>query len=89
MSAAEIERLGKLRAVGDLLVHPYTAAGRFVAPDLAARAIAISIEQLRRIPTVVAIAAGTAKTEAIRGALATGVIGVLVTDAPTARGVLE
>lgn len=89
LSAAEIERLGKLRAVGDLLVHPYTAAGRFVAPDLAARAIAISIEQLRRIPTVVAIAAGTAKTEAIRGALATGVIGVLVTDAPTARGVLE
>jgi DNA-binding transcriptional regulator LsrR (DeoR family) len=88
LTAAELDRLGKLGAVGDLLVHPFTAAGRFVAPDLAARAIAISIEQLRRVPTVVAIAAGTAKIAAIRGALATGVIGVLVTDAPTARGVL-
>lgn len=88
LTAIEVDRLAKLGAVGDLLVHPFTAAGRFVAPDLAARAIAISIEQLRRVPTVVAIAAGTAKITAIRGALATGVIGVLVTDAPTARGVL-
>jgi DNA-binding transcriptional regulator LsrR (DeoR family) len=80
--------LGRLGAVGDLLVHPFTAAGSFVAPDLAERAIAISIDQLRRVPTVVAIAAGTAKVAAIRGALATGVIGVLVTDAATARGLL-
>jgi DNA-binding transcriptional regulator LsrR (DeoR family) len=89
LAAADIDRLAKLGAVGDLLVHPFTAAGRFVAPDLAGRAIAISIEQLRRVPTVVAIAAGTAKVAAIRGALATGVIGVLVTDASTARGVLR
>lgn len=88
LTATELDGLAKLGAVGDLLVHPFTAAGRFVAPDLAGRAIAISIEQLRRVPTVIAIAAGTAKVTAIRGALATGVIGVLVTDAPTARGVL-
>jgi DNA-binding transcriptional regulator LsrR (DeoR family) len=89
LSAAETGRLAGLGAVGDLLVHPFTAAGRFVAPDLAVRAIAISIDQLRRVPTVVAVAAGTAKVVAIRGALATGVIGVLVTDAPTARGMLR
>ena len=88
LSATELDRLAGLGAVGDLLVHPFTADGRFVAPDLAVRAIAISIEQLRRVPTVVAIAAGTAKIAAIRGALATGVIGVLVTDAPTATGIL-
>ena len=89
LTAAELDRLGRLGAVGDLLVHPFTVAGRFVAPDLAARAIAISIEMLRRVPTVVAVAAGSAKVEAIRGALATGVVGVLVTDAPTARGMLR
>jgi DNA-binding transcriptional regulator LsrR (DeoR family) len=88
LTPAELDRLGRLGAVGDLLVHPFTAAGSFVAPDLAERAIAISIDQLRRVPTVVAIAAGTAKVAAIRGALATGVIGVLVTDAATARGLL-
>jgi deoxyribonucleoside regulator len=89
LAAAEVERLSKLGAVGDLIVHPFTADGRFVAPGLAARAIAISIEQLRRVPTVVAIAAGAAKVAAIRGALTTGVVGVLVTDAPTARGILR
>ena len=83
--AGELTRLG---AVGDLLVHPFTIDGRFVAPALAARAIAISIDQLRAVPTVVAVASGVAKVAAVRGALRTGVIGVLVTDATTARGVL-
>jgi DNA-binding transcriptional regulator LsrR (DeoR family) len=85
---AELERLARLGAVGDLLVHPFTADGSFVAADLAARAIAISIDQLRRVPSVVAVAAGATKVEAIAGALATGVVGVLVTDAPTARGLV-
>jgi DNA-binding transcriptional regulator LsrR (DeoR family) len=85
---SEATRLTRLGAVGDLLVHPFTADGRFVAADLAERAIAISIAQLRRVPSVVAVAAGPAKVAAIRGALRTGVVGVLVTDAPTADGLL-
>jgi DNA-binding transcriptional regulator LsrR (DeoR family) len=88
LATGELRRLTALGAVGDLLVHPFTADGRFVGADLAERAIAISIDQLRRVPSVVAVAAGLAKVEAIRGALATGVVGVLVTDAPTARGLL-
>jgi DNA-binding transcriptional regulator LsrR (DeoR family) len=88
LSAAEAARLATLGAIGDLLVHPFTAEGRFVAPDLAARAIAISIDELRRVPSVVAVAAGPAKVAAIRGALLTGVVGVLVTDAATAVGLL-
>jgi DNA-binding transcriptional regulator LsrR (DeoR family) len=86
LSRAEVARLARLGAVGDLLVHPFTADGAFVAPDLAERAIAISIDDLRRVPSVVAVAAGPAKVTAIRGALRTGVVGVLVTDAATARG---
>lgn len=88
LTAVEAADLAALGAVGDLIVHPFTADGRFVAAGLADRAIAISIEQLRAVPTVVAVAAGVAKVAAIRGALATGVIGVLVTDAPTAAGLL-
>lgn len=88
LNAAELEQLSGLGAVGDLLVHAFTADGRFVAPDLTGRAIAISIEQLRRIPHVVAVAAGLAKVAAIGGALATGVISVLVTDATTAGALL-
>ncbi|MEA2519043.1 MAG: hypothetical protein QOF49_1123 [Chloroflexota bacterium] len=88
LTAAEIDELAALGAVGDLIVHPFTADGRFVAGGPADRAIAISIDQLRAVPTVVAVATGAAKVTAIRAALTTGVVGVLVTDAPTAAGLL-
>jgi DNA-binding transcriptional regulator LsrR (DeoR family) len=88
LSVADARRLVRAGAVGDLLVHPFTASGRFLAPGLAARALAIGIDDLRRIPTVVAVASGRAKVGAIRGALATGVIGVLVTSADTARALV-
>ena len=84
----EIDRLMRQGAVGDLLVHPFDGSGRFVAPELARRAMAIGVDQLRRVATVVAVAAGAAKVGAIRGALATTVIRVLVTDAAVARGLL-
>lgn len=86
---ADVARLVAQGAVGDLVVHPFDAAGRFVAPELAARAIAIGVDDLRAVPRVVAVAAGTGKAAAIHGALASGLIDVLVIDAPTARAVLE
>jgi DNA-binding transcriptional regulator LsrR (DeoR family) len=88
LGTADLKRLVRQGAVGDLLVHPFTSDGTFLAPDLAARAIAIGIDELRRVPTVVAVAAGSQKIEAIRGALATEIVTVLVTNATTARGVL-
>ena len=84
----EVLRLTELGAVGDLVVHPFDATGRFVAPDLAERAVAIGVEELRRVRRVVAVASGTRKAGAIRGALKSGVIRMLVTDGPTARAVL-
>lgn len=88
LGPADVERLVGLGAVGDLIVHPFDLEGRFVAPDLGRRAIAVSVEQLRRVPRVVAVAAGPAKGAAIRGALATGVLDVLVTDAAAADAAL-
>ncbi|MGZ9161111.1 MAG: sugar-binding transcriptional regulator [Candidatus Limnocylindrales bacterium] len=88
LGAAEIGRLVGLGAIGDLVVHPFDRDGRFVAPDLAARAISIGVEDLRAVRRVVAIAVGSGKAGAIRGALASGIVRILVTDAPTARAVL-
>jgi DNA-binding transcriptional regulator LsrR (DeoR family) len=85
----EIATLRAAGAVGDLVVHPIDAEGRPVAPELAQRAIAIDLDALRRVRRVVAIAAGREKAAAIRGALASGIVRVLVTDASTARQVLE
>jgi DNA-binding transcriptional regulator LsrR (DeoR family) len=74
--------------VGDLIVHAFDRDGQFVATDLSARAMAIGVQQLRRARRVVAVAAGAGKAEAIRGALRTGVVRILVTDAAAARAVV-
>ena len=76
----DVEHLRRVGAVGDLVVHSFDANGRFAAPDIARRAIAIDVETLRRVPRVIAVAAGAAKARAIRGALSSGVVTVLVTD---------
>jgi deoxyribonucleoside regulator len=69
--------------------------GRFFCRDgepgghLDARTIAIEWNQLRAIPMVVAVAEGLAKVEAILGALASGCVDVLITDASTAAALSE
>ena len=68
---------------------------RFFTPEgepvhvLDDRLIAIEWEELKRIPLVVAMAAGQDKREAILGALKARCINVLVTDESTARAVLK
>jgi DNA-binding transcriptional regulator LsrR (DeoR family) len=84
----DIARLRAAGAVGDLVVHAFDRAGTFVATDVSARAMAIDIAQLRRTPRIVAVASGAAKAEAIRGALRTGLVRILVTDAAAARAVV-
>lgn len=75
-------------AVGNVNTRFFDAAGRPVG-NLDRRTIAIEWRDLRAIPTVVAIAAGAEKVAAIRGALVTGAIDVLVTDDLTANELLE
>ena len=68
---------------------------RFFTPEgdpvhvLDDRLIAIEWEALKLIPTVVAMASGLEKRDAILGALRAGVVSVLVTDETTARAVLR
>jgi DNA-binding transcriptional regulator LsrR (DeoR family) len=57
-------------------------------PGLADRVIAISAEQLRQVPEVIAVAGGVKKAEAIRAVLKAGFVTALVTDAGAARALL-
>ena len=74
-------------AVGDVCARFFDVQGRPVS-TIDDRLIAVEREQLGRIPTVVAVACGSEKYEAIRGALRTGYVDVLVTDESTARALL-
>jgi DNA-binding transcriptional regulator LsrR (DeoR family) len=83
---AEIRQAG---AVGDILGRYYDVQGILLDHPVNRRAIALSLEALRRIPTVILASGGPAKVEAIVGALRGRFCTVLVTDEQTARGVLE
>jgi deoxyribonucleoside regulator len=84
LNAADRNSLLQSDAVGDVSSRFFDINGKPVA-DLDDRLIAIEREELARIPTVVAVAAGPEKYTAIQGALRTGYVDVLITDETTAK----
>jgi deoxyribonucleoside regulator len=79
VSALDVQRLIRLGAVGSMNARFYDAVGRPVT-WLDDRTVGISWEELGAIPLVVAVAGGAHKAEAIRAALKTRCVTVLVTD---------
>jgi deoxyribonucleoside regulator len=76
-------------AVGDIAGQMFTQKGQPHPHELSERIIGLTLEELRHIPTVVAVALGTAKATAILGALRTGVVNVLSTDDGAASEILR
>ena len=88
-SATELACYARRGAVGDLLGCFYDRDGRLLDLELHQQLVSLPLEDLRRIPEVVGIAAGPRKVAAILGALRGRWIDVLITDQPTAEAVLE
>jgi DNA-binding transcriptional regulator LsrR (DeoR family) len=82
----ELLRLGVCADVSGVFL---SAEGEPVGPHLGERMIGIDAEQMRAIPEVIVIAYGTAKAPALRAALRSGLIGVVVTHTALARALLE
>ena len=83
--------LDDLRArgvVGDIVARQLDRTGRVLDIPFNRRVIGISVEDLQRIPLVLAVAGGVAKAPAILAALRSGILNAIVTDADTARLVL-
>lgn len=76
------------QAIGEVLIAPFDAQGRFVAPSLRARTVAFDARRLPRVPVVIGVAEGAAKVAPILGALRGGLVNTLVTDVGTAEAVL-
>jgi DNA-binding transcriptional regulator LsrR (DeoR family) len=66
-----------------------SAEGEPVTTELAERMVAISAEEMRRIPEMIAIPYGIRKAPAVRAALRSGLVGGMVTHATLARAVLD
>ena len=86
---AQLKRLTREGAVGDICGQFFNSAGEACARDLAERTIAIDLEDLRAKSLAVAIAGGTHKVGALRGMLRGGFCNVLITDRDAASALLE
>lgn len=89
VGAAAWRELEMAHAVGEILIAPFDAEGRFVGGSLRDRTIACDTRRLHLVPVSIGIASGAAKAVPILGALRTGAMNVLVTDVETAERVLE
>ncbi|HPE60371.1 MAG TPA: sugar-binding transcriptional regulator [Thiolinea sp.] len=88
-SANELAELAEAGAVGDMSLRFFNRQGHTIKAPLDERVIGISLEELSRVERVVGLAGGQGKTEAIAGALHTGILDVLITDKFTAQRLLE
>jgi DNA-binding transcriptional regulator LsrR (DeoR family) len=80
-----IKALRDAGAVGDVLAQFIDARGRPVDHEINRRAVALSLRDLSRIPTVVLAAGGQHKIRAIASVLLSGLGSVIVCDESTAR----
>lgn len=89
LTPAEGEVLEREGVQAEVCARTVDVHGAPIAPELTSRIIAITLEQLRAVPEVIAVAGGTGKTRAIHSVLKTGVVSSLVTDTKTARNLIE
>lgn len=81
-------RLEERGAVGDICMRFFDLTGKPVEDGLRG-VIGIELDQLKRIPQVIAVAGGREKANAILGAIRGGFIHALVTDESVAQDILE
>jgi len=76
-------------AVGDVCARYFDLSGREVSSVVTDRVLAVTLDDLRAIPTVAGVAAGREKALGILGALRGRIIDVLICDQVAARSVLS
>lgn len=76
-------------AVGDCCTRFFDLEGKVVDSAVNERVIAVELDALRTIPTVVGVAAGARKAQGTLGALRGGLVDVLITDIDLAEQLLD
>jgi len=84
LSSAEAKGLASMGAVGDVLGSYFNVSGEAVSPSMRRCLVGLTLDDLRRIATVMAVVSEKGKAKAILGALRTGVIHTLVMESENA-----
>lgn len=88
LSEAESATFLAQKPAGDLTGRFFDDAGQELGSPTSDRVIAVTLDDLRRVPCVIGLAAGVEKARGVQAALHTGVLDVVVLDLPLARAVL-
>jgi DNA-binding transcriptional regulator LsrR (DeoR family) len=88
LSVAERAAFLAAKPVGDTCCRFFDAAGRPVAGAVHDRVIAVDLERLAAIPTVVGVVTGVEKASGVLGAIRGGIVHGLVTDSALALALL-
>ena len=89
LSIEELNDIQKSGAVGEICGKHYDKNGNTLNIEFNQRTVAIDIEKLRNIDTVIGVAAGKNKVDAILGAIQGKLINVLITDSEAANILLK
>ena len=81
-------RLLRRGAVADVLSYVLTDDGEVLSSGLEDRTISIGLDDLRRTPHRIGVASGWRKSRAVRAAIASGLVNILVTDHQIASAIL-
>lgn len=87
-TSGELDDVSGAGGVGDIGLRFFDADGQPVKTPMDDRVIGMTLDELAKTGRVMALAGGQSKTAAIRGALRTGAIDLLVTDKFTAERLL-
>ena len=85
----EQQELCKLGVMGDINAYFFGEDGKQLDASIHDRVIGMSLDDLRKVPLVIAVAGGAGKVEAIQAALCGGVLDVLITDSETSSLILK
>lgn len=89
LTVSESDEICRAGAVGHTCGYHVDLQGEILPSPLNDRLVGILPDQLRAVPTVIGIAGGTEKAEAILGTLRAGLLHILITDTTAARAILE
>ncbi len=85
----DVAALRAAAPVGDIASRYFDVQGTPVRGTVHDRVLGLTLQELAAIPTVVGVASGHAKTDAVLGALRGRLLDVLVCDDALARSVLS
>lgn len=89
LSEEDMQKIADKCGVGEISAHVYNIEGQPCSQEFADRVIGLTLEEIKKIPYRIGVAASAAKALPIYGALRGGYLHALITDEAAARGVLD